>query len=61
MRSQVIIVQQLLLQRGYDVGAPDGVVGPKTMAVVGQLQARAGVPVTGLPDEQLLHALLNEQ
>lgn len=58
-RSQVTIVQQLLIQRGFDVGQPDGVVGPKTMAVVGKLQQEAGVPVTGLPDQRLLEALLN--
>lgn len=57
-RSQVIIVQQKLIDRGYDVGVPDGVVGPKTMAVVGTLQIKAGTRVTGLPDAQLLEALL---
>jgi peptidoglycan hydrolase-like protein with peptidoglycan-binding domain len=56
--NQVVIVQQLLAQRGYDVGPPDGVVGPKTMAVVAQLQKQAGVPITGVPDKQLLDALL---
>ena len=60
-RGQVVIVQQVLLQRGYDVGEADGVVGPKTMAVVGQLQLKAGVPVTGLTTEQLLEALLQGQ
>ena len=60
-RNQVIIVQQLLTQRGFDVGPPDGVVGPKTMAVVAQLQTKAGVPVTGVPDKQLLDALLQGQ
>jgi Putative peptidoglycan binding domain len=60
-RGQVIIVQQLLLQKGYDVGQPDGVVGPKTMAVVAQLQLKAGVPATGLPDQQLFEALLQGQ
>lgn len=56
--NQIIIVQQLLAQRGYDVGPPDGVVGPKTMAIVAQLQKKAGVPVTGIPDKLLLDALL---
>jgi hypothetical protein len=60
-RGQVIIVQQLLLQRGYDVGDPDGIIGPRTMAVTGQLQKKAGVAVTGLPDQQLLDALLQGQ
>jgi peptidoglycan hydrolase-like protein with peptidoglycan-binding domain len=57
-RAQVVMVQQLLRQRGYDVGEPDGIVGPKTMTVVGQLQVKAGLSPTGLPDQQLLSALL---
>lgn len=57
-RGQVIVVQQKLIERGYDVGAPDGIVGSKTMAVVGRLQQSAGTPVTGLPNAQLLQALL---
>lgn len=58
-RGQVIIVQQLLIKRGYDLGDPDGIVGPKTMAVVAQLQVKAGLPPTGLPNQQLLTALLD--
>jgi peptidoglycan hydrolase-like protein with peptidoglycan-binding domain len=56
--AQVIILQQLLLDRGYDVGAPDGIIGPKTRTVVGQLQFRAGMPVDGNPTPQLFEALL---
>jgi len=59
-RAQVIIVQQRLTDLGYDVGGADGVIGPKTMAVVAQLQARAGTPVTGYPTEQLMDALLQQ-
>jgi len=60
-RGQVRIVQQLLLQNGHDIGAPDGIVGPKTMAVVAQMQRRAGVAVNGYPTQQLLDALLDAQ
>jgi hypothetical protein len=60
-RGQVIIVQQLLTQRGYDVGAPDGIIGPKTMAVVAQLQAKVGQEVNGYPTKLLLDALLQGQ
>jgi hypothetical protein len=60
-RGQVIIVQQILVRKGYDVGEPDGIVGPKTRAVVGELQYKAGVPVTGYPTQQLLDALLQSQ
>jgi hypothetical protein len=57
-RGQVIIVQQKLLERGYDVGDADGVIGPKTRAVVATLQQQAGVPVDGLPNAQMLQMLL---
>jgi putative peptidoglycan binding protein len=60
-RGRVIIVQQLLTQKGYDVGQPDGVVGPKLMAVVAQLQRKAGVSVTGYPDQRLFDALVDGQ
>jgi hypothetical protein len=60
-RGQVVIIQQLLNKRGLDVGDPDGLVGPKTMAVVAQLQRKAGVLATGLPDQQLFDALLDGQ
>jgi len=59
-RRQVMIVQQLLTQRGYDVGGVDGIIGPKTSAVVAQLQAKAGVPITGYPTSELLEALLQQ-
>jgi peptidoglycan hydrolase-like protein with peptidoglycan-binding domain len=57
-RGQVIIVQQILREKGHDVGEPDGVVGPKTRTVVGRLQAQAGMPVDGYPTQLLLDALL---
>lgn len=60
-RGQVIIVQQLLSERGHDVGAPDGIIGPKTRAVVARLQAQAGVPITGYPTQDLLEALARPQ
>jgi peptidoglycan hydrolase-like protein with peptidoglycan-binding domain len=59
-RGQVIVVQQKLIDRGFDVGAPDGIIGPKTMAVVATLQHQAGVPVTGYPTAQILEALLQQ-
>jgi len=60
-KGQVIIVQQLLAKEGYDVGPPDGEVGPKTRAAVAIAQHKARVPITGLPDQQLLDALLGAQ
>ena len=59
-RAQVIIVQQKLLERGYDIGTPDGIVGPKTMAIVAQVQQKVGAPINGLPDARFLEALLQQ-
>lgn len=47
-------VQEKLLRRGYDIGAADGVIGPKTRAAVMEFQASAGL----LPDGQVSGRLL---
>jgi hypothetical protein len=57
-RAQVMIVQQKLIDQGYDVGGADGIIGPKTMAIVATLQRRVGQPITGYPTQQLMDALL---
>lgn len=36
----VLLVQQLLQQRGVDPGAPDGLIGPKTIAAIRSFQSR---------------------
>jgi uncharacterized protein len=52
-------VQQLLVDLGYDPGAVDGVIGPKTRAAVQAFQADAGLPVDSeISDE--LHAALTD-
>jgi len=48
-------VQARLLKRGYQIGSPDGVIGPKTRAAVIDFQARAGL----LPDGHVSGKLLN--
>lgn len=57
-QDQVLIVQQMLNEKGFDAGVPDGIVGPRTRVAVAQVQVKAGVPVTGLPSQELLEALL---
>jgi peptidoglycan hydrolase-like protein with peptidoglycan-binding domain len=57
-QDQVLIVQQMLNEKGFDVGIPDGIVGPRTRVAVAQVQIKAGVQVTGLPSQELLEALL---
>ena len=55
--TQRLQVQSLLSQAGYDVGTPDGVVGPKTRAAVMAYQNRAGLPADGYVSGLLLERL----
>jgi membrane-bound lytic murein transglycosylase B len=56
-RAQRTELQGLLNRAGYDVGTPDGVVGPKTRAAVMAYQARAGLPADGHVSGLLLDRL----
>ncbi len=50
-------VQQLLEQRGYDVGRIDGVLGLKTRVAVREMQIKLGMPADGWPTAELLARL----
>lgn len=50
-------VQARLLKRGYAIGSPDGVIGPKTRAAVIDFQAKAGLLPDGHVSGNLLAAL----
>ncbi|MBN9315422.1 MAG: lytic murein transglycosylase [Devosia sp.] len=50
-------VQAMLLRKGYDIGTPDGVIGPKTRAAVIDWQARSGLLADGHVSGNLLRAL----
>jgi membrane-bound lytic murein transglycosylase B len=50
-------LQQRLAALGYDIGTPDGVIGPKTNAAISAYQAGRGLPATGQPSLALLRAL----
>ncbi|MEG6510153.1 lytic murein transglycosylase [Methyloligella sp. 2.7D] len=50
-------LQTLLLQRGYDVGKVDGVIGEKTREAVRDVQVKLGLPADSYPDHRLLAAL----
>jgi membrane-bound lytic murein transglycosylase B len=56
-KAQRSELQSLLSRAGYDVGTPDGVVGPKTRAAVMAFQARAGLPADGHVSGLLLDRL----
>lgn len=50
-------LQALLARKGYEIGKPDGVIGPKTRAAVIDWQARAGLLPDGHVSGNLLRAL----
>ena len=52
-----IAVQELLNRAGYDVGDPDGIIGPKTIDAISAFQSAQGVPLTGKADQDLLKLL----
>jgi membrane-bound lytic murein transglycosylase B len=56
-KAQRTELQSLLNRAGYDVGTPDGVVGPKTRAAVMAFQARVGLPADGHVSGLLLDRL----
>ncbi len=49
--------QAMLNERGFDVGTPDGLIGPQTRQAISEFQRSAGIPVTGKVDKNLLKAL----
>lgn len=53
-------VQDALTKLGYDLGAVDGIDGPKTQNAVRQFQAYAGIKVDGIVGTQTRLALKGE-
>jgi peptidoglycan hydrolase-like protein with peptidoglycan-binding domain len=56
-RGLVIAVQMELTDRGYYLGKIDGISGPQTRAAAKAFQADAGLPATGVVDQDLLAEL----
>lgn len=50
-------IQVALNQQGFDVGTPDGFIGPRTQAAISAAQQGLGLQVTGAPSEALLIAI----
>ena len=55
---QLAELQWALTLLGYDVGSPDGLLGPKTRAAIRAFQLSAGLPVNGRLSEQLENAVM---
>ena len=56
-RDERTEMQQLLARRGFDIGNPDGRLGPKTRAAIRDFQARAGLVPDGFPSATVLARL----
>jgi peptidoglycan hydrolase-like protein with peptidoglycan-binding domain len=52
-------LQQLVAQRGFDVGKIDGVIGASTRTAIRTMQIKYGLPADGYPTEELLNQLRN--
>ncbi len=54
-------VQRHLSALGYDVGAIDGAVGPRTRQAIREYEAARGMPPTGRPTKEFLERLQGAQ
>lgn len=53
-------IQQFLINRGYDIGAVDGLIGDKSRQAIRQEQIRLGLSSTGRAGQQILSVIRNE-
>ncbi|TYC63534.1 lytic murein transglycosylase [Rhodobacterales bacterium] len=56
-RAQRLELQKLLNRNGFNVGEPDGKVGPATRKGIRNAEAKYGLPVTGRPSWNVYYAL----
>ncbi|MBN9669798.1 lytic murein transglycosylase [Roseibium aggregatum] len=56
-RAQRLELQKLLNKNGFNVGEPDGKVGPATRAGIRKAEEKHGMPVTGRPSWNVYYAL----
>ena len=50
-------MQRLLIDRGYDVGEPDGAIGKKTRDAIADFEGKNGLDRDGRPSTKVLAAL----
>jgi peptidoglycan lytic transglycosylase B len=56
-RDDVIQMQELLIEKGFDAGVPDGLLGPTTRSALREFQIGAGLVGDGFPDRKTLAQL----
>lgn len=56
-RNELMEVQQSLIDRGYDPGGADGIMGPATRAALSEFQRDQGLIADGFPNQQSLQGL----
>lgn len=54
-------IQQFLIQRGYDIGVVDGLIGDKSRQAIQKEKSRLGLNPTGRAGQQILRAFRQEQ
>ena len=55
--EQIVGMQRMLNEQGFNVGNTDGIVGEKTRTAIRQFQQTQGLTVTGQPNVETLRAL----
>jgi peptidoglycan hydrolase-like protein with peptidoglycan-binding domain len=55
--EQIIQVQTVLIQKGFDIGRADGRLGPRTVRALTEFQRKQGLQATGRIDNQTVSAL----
>ena len=56
-RADVIRMQELLIEKGFDSGEPDGFLGPATRSALREFQISEGLVGDGFPDRKTLTRL----
>lgn len=56
-RDQVIALQQQLINKGFNLSTPDGILGPATRRAIGEFQHQQGMIADGFPGSQVLGLL----
>jgi lytic murein transglycosylase len=56
-RAERLHLQKLLIASGYDIGEPDGKIGPVTRAAIAEAEKRFGMPPTGRAGRKIYRAL----